>query len=116
MNAEKLNEIKERAEKATSGPWRMAFGANYELAVRELDGGKFIADIDYESTNDAAFIAHAREDIPALVSEVERLQTRLDECEGLLSWAHDVLDDVHCYETDIYTEMSKYLYGDDSND
>ena len=71
MNAEKLNEIKERAEKATSGPWDM----QDDLFVVEGDGlilGDMVAKATSEA--DAKFIAHAREDIPALVAEVERLQ------------------------------------------
>lgn len=118
MNAEKLNEIKERAEKATSGPWL----ALYEGTNAEIYSTKTAEDIceitakDEYHAEDAEFISNAREDVPALVAEVERLQAQLEKCEGLLSWAHDVLDDVHCYETDVYEEITQYFDGDDSDD
>lgn len=53
------------------------------------------------------------EDVPALVAEVERLQQQLEKANGLLGWAHDVLDDVHCYETEVYQEISEYFGEDD---
>lgn len=67
INAEQLNTIKERAAKATPGPWRSAglYG------VRTQNAEAFSIPLRPE---DATFIAHAREDVPALVAEVERLQ------------------------------------------
>jgi len=104
INAEKLNAIKERAAEATSGPWRHA----------GLYGVKNIEDMSIPlRPEDAAFIARAREDVPALVAEVERLRQQLEKAEGLLGWAHDVLDDVHCYETEVYQEISEYFGEDD---
>lgn len=71
-NAE-LTQMKARAEKATAGPW-----------YSHVDGTVFlkhtqeIADVwtDNEEA-DAAFIAHAREDVPRLVAEVEHLSALL---------------------------------------
>lgn len=37
---------------------------------------------------------------------------KLDECENLLSEAHDLMCDVHCYDTEIYKEISSYFEGD----
>lgn len=50
MNKEQLNAIKERVAKATPGEWF------------------------YNSYTVAQFVAHARQDVPALIAEVERLE------------------------------------------
>lgn len=76
INAEQLNAIKERAAKATPGPWK--FGAtgllhsvetHEQLLRTQIPGGIVARWVDTQ------FIAHSREDIPALVAEVERLNT-----------------------------------------
>lgn len=71
INAEKLNAIKERAAKATPGPWRSAglYG------VRTQNDEALSIPL---RPSDATFIAHAREDVPVLVAEVERLQNRCE--------------------------------------
>lgn len=66
MNAEQLNVIKERAAKATHGPWRSA-----ELYGVRTQNDKALS-IPLRPS-DATFIAHSRKDVPALVAEVERL-------------------------------------------
>lgn len=64
MNEQRLQEIKERAEKAIPGPW---YTNNKYIRL-----GKSI------SGYDAEFIAHAREDVSALIVEVERLRKALE--------------------------------------
>lgn len=74
MNSEQLNAIKERAEKATPGPW-LVEESRYEGSFNAVS-----VDSNYDfpaclmRANNAEFIAHAREDIPQLVAEVERLR------------------------------------------
>ncbi|MGY3188744.1 hypothetical protein [Lysinibacillus sp. TE18511] len=111
MNAEQLNAIKEHAASTSfdkayvkGDPWK-----GYE--VKNESNGIVIAKVPCGT--DATFIAHAREDVPALVTEVERLRQQLEKVEGLLGWAHEVLDDVHCYETEVYQEISEYFGEDD---
>ncbi|UGO46179.1 hypothetical protein PQE74_gp096 [Bacillus phage vB_BanS_Chewbecca] len=51
-----------------------------------------------------------------LVDALEHLEVKIDrlsEAESLLSEAHDLMDDVHCYDTDTYRAITKYFYGDD---
>ncbi|MFE9199969.1 hypothetical protein ACFYMH_28510 [Streptomyces albidoflavus] len=60
-----LAEIAARAEAATAGPWCTDGAEIYQ--GDEADGG----------TADAAFVAHARTDVPALLAEVERLRAEL---------------------------------------
>lgn len=101
MTSEELQTIKERAEKATAGPWTMdrtreqIKGPRYTICniAFDVDGRfepetyaayKAIGGVADEDTNpfqdeDAAFIAHARSDIPALIAEVERLQALYNE-------------------------------------
>jgi len=72
MTNEELQAIKERCEKATSGPWR---AHKYDVDYRVGSTWVFLFDdIDGDT---AQFIAHAREDVPALLEEIERLKARL---------------------------------------
>lgn len=114
LTQDDLNMIKERAKKATPGPWyaddeRWPGNANLQYWFNTHYDGVGAA----ATKADAEFIAHAREDIPRLVAEVERLSKRLSEAESLLSEAHDVMDDVHLYETELYEEITQYFYGGD---
>lgn len=73
MDAKYLQEIKAREQAATPGPWEFYCYGRYE----DHDEAVFENPIDeYEISvkEDAAFIAHARTDIPALAAEIERLQ------------------------------------------
>lgn len=81
LSPEYLAEIAARAEAATAGPWCTdgaeiyqgdeyawnAFWVGETCRADEADGG----------TVDAAFIAAARTDVPALAAEVERLRAEL---------------------------------------
>lgn len=91
-----LEAIKARCEAATPGPWEWMsppwttdprvlvrrIGDNVEASFQVIDadpsGGEYSLAID-PGGPDAAFIAHARTDVPALVAEVEQLRKALDE-------------------------------------
>lgn len=68
-----LDEIKKRAEAATPGPWAAHERAHKnEWALRgPATSARTLV------REDATFIAHARQDVPALVAEVERLREAL---------------------------------------
>src|SRR3990167_4814784 len=82
-----LASIRERCAKATPGPWIAdedgAITADTQAVARvyqsadlpcvEEDDPAFVAELEANT----AFIAHAREDIPALLTEVERLQAHV---------------------------------------
>lgn len=83
---DRLEEIRQRAEAATPGPWR-AYGNTVEqektgwhqVVGTELTGLPYMTYERLTTKNeDATFIAHAREDIPYLLAEVERLRAALD--------------------------------------
>jgi len=63
MTEERLAEIKMRTEAATPGPWL----------------------VDASDSADALFMAHARQDIPDLLAEVERQQRQITELRSMLS-------------------------------
>jgi hypothetical protein len=87
-----LDAIRERAEKATPGPWE-----SYSVPGRNRSAAGYaaveVAETEVQVTRDAGgwydayFIAHARTDVPALVAEVARLQGIIDRVRGLAT--HD---------------------------
>jgi hypothetical protein len=87
LTQDDLNMIKERAKKATPGPWYAddeRWPGNENL--------QYWFDTHYDGVGaaatkaDAEFIAHAREDIPRLVAEVERLREAIKTAERELWW------------------------------
>lgn len=66
LTKEQLDAIKARVEIATPGEWG--------LGVYRVYNDKFKAVAETLHFEDAKFIAHARQDVPALIAEVERLQ------------------------------------------
>lgn len=81
MDSKRLEEIKARVEAATAGPW----GTDGDSVYPRLQGG-WICQLFYKdearmpnSKNNAAFIAHSRQDVQDLLAEVERLQTTVRE-------------------------------------
>lgn len=87
LTAERLAEIKARAEKATPGPWFLrdegTFGEVLVQYRTEPHGFRFPVARAVRSTpgyaESAEFIAHARQDVPDLVAEVERLREENEE-------------------------------------
>lgn len=73
---EKLLEIKALAEAATPGP--VAKSHRIRNRRRELKRPCAFKGRVSAQENDADFIASAREDVPALLAEVERLRKQLD--------------------------------------
>lgn len=73
MTPEQLQAIKDRADKATVGPWRLDLWDG--LLISEVTKGVVLkagqGRVVKGASEDIKFIAHAREDIPALVAEVE---------------------------------------------
>jgi len=83
MSDERLAEIKARVEAATPGPWernnlagrpeREVFAGDYLIGDFGVGGWKDDEGADRVEIN-ADFIAHARQDIPGLLAEVQRLR------------------------------------------
>ena len=60
-------EARERAEKATKGPWE-----SDRLCIQAPDGNVGIVNLARSSKVDVDFISDARQSVPALCAEVER--------------------------------------------
>ncbi|MCL2752057.1 MAG: hypothetical protein FWE62_04800 [Firmicutes bacterium] len=103
MTTEKINEIRTRCNAATPGPWDSIIGSadfatiypygevNYPIATLYRGDEYFLLDEEYgvlrkvglqylqnNAANDAEFITHARQDIPALLAEINRLTRERD--------------------------------------
>jgi len=78
IDAKYLDEIKEREQAATSGPWEVKVKGNTVESHQVMSqGNEPICSAISPKTKNAQFIAHARTDIPALIAEVERLTRKL---------------------------------------
>ena len=84
MKDTEIKQIQERCERATKGPW-----ISFVEGRDHTSGSSFIrtAGDDIEltgaSADDQDFIAHARQDVPALIEEICRLRKILDEGKSL---------------------------------
>src|SRR5699024_2915513 len=67
---EELRAIRERAEKATAGEWQIADTTD---GVWLIDEDDLIIAGTFERIEDAVFSKHARQDIPKLLAEIDRL-------------------------------------------
>lgn len=80
-----LEAIRARAEEATQGPWKVMEQGNTVPSLQVVNEVlwenpkqiKVCSSISPKREADADFIAHAREDIPALLAEVKRQAEKL---------------------------------------
>jgi hypothetical protein len=84
----------------------------YGKEENDFEGGVF--EENYECAE------WARRNVDGLFTTIRQLTEALKEksenlsyATDLLSSAHDLLDDVHCYETGVYKDISKFIYGED---
>lgn len=77
LTNERIAEIRERESKATKGPWEQFNYISYPGGLHRVrsrfDPSVTICECRRDYGHDAAFIAHARQDVPDLLAEVERL-------------------------------------------
>lgn len=81
MNQKQIEEIRAKERAATPGPWwHTPPVATIEQRIIDYDGTGMvrtkIGTID--CPEDAQFVAHARQDVPALLDEIDRLRGLLD--------------------------------------
>lgn len=97
MTEQDLRAIRDRCEAATPGPWRHsredmisfnAYDGREESFVYMPEPNERICIRSDPPVEDAEFIAHAREDIPALLAEIERMR-----CVQVIEEADDVRED-----------------------
>lgn len=93
MTKQQLDEIKQRVEAATGGPW-FPCGARYTYISRELSDVEIedVAEVcnhyrdETQIEKNKYFIAHARTDIPALLEHIESLQGQLAEAREVIKF------------------------------
>lgn len=105
FNDERIAQAKARCEAATEGPWEAmeddAIAANVTRTHLPNGGARvsatWIANVDMENRHDYTdelesataecdklFIAHARQDLPDAIAEIEALRARVAELDGAL--------------------------------
>lgn len=85
MSVERLAQIRVREGAATKGPWHLE--RHEPTLARLVVSEDCTLDISFgyignRTEGDAEFVAHARDDVPDLLAEVERLRVRVAELEA----------------------------------
>ena len=98
LSPERLAEITARTGAATEGPWRVVEGHEIHQGAEFGDFAVFVAQTDpacgcVQSAADAEFIAHARTDVPELLTDNARLRARIAELEAKRHSTNEALDD-----------------------
>ena len=91
---DRLEEIRQRTEAATDGPWERFDTPEY--AEIHVLGGKeagFLPVALADEAYNADFIAHSREDVPYLLSEVDRLEKGWQEALALANTNAKLFDE-----------------------
>lgn len=83
LSEEYLEEVRRRCESVTPGPWiSFVEGRDHtsgdNVIVRGPEGSEEDLYVIGGTAADQDFIAHARQDIPLLLKEIERLQSLLE--------------------------------------
>jgi hypothetical protein len=81
MTPAEFSEIQQRAEKATTGPWKK-YRVDKEDLKCSITGKLFeyeakVIEADYLLSDDAEFIAHARQDIPSLLAHISEQEDKI---------------------------------------
>lgn len=104
-----LKSIKERAEKASEGPWEICteddvpiIGSESTIIV-ELSPNHFGCSV---KPHNAIFIAHARTDVPDLVAEVGRLEKFIADNEIVLTSANADAENLLAYSKDLQASLT----------
>ena len=111
MTAERLAEIKARAEVTTKGPceYGKRGDGSMWMSIGNPEAGPHIqADWEFGENNAAAFKA-ARADIPNLIAALEAAQARIAELEARLDGANAARQDEVFGLHEIIVEMSREL-------
>ena len=117
LTPEELAAIRERAEKATPGPWHVY--AAYSLSDITPETRTCVVDcVASDGTlarEDAEFIAHAREDIPRLLDALEAAYAENERLKRKL----DAMDDAvyarfgYCEQQNVWADINERLGEED---
>ena len=81
LSDERLAEIRERAEKATKGPWHHHITGTHDDPDYSITQTNHVTRDVWtipHKLDDIPFIANARQDIPDLLAEIDRLRLALE--------------------------------------
>lgn len=84
LTPENTAAIRERAEKATAGPWKFEDEHELKGATNTQIYSEPCADHE-QNDRDKDFIAHSRTDIPALLAHVEELEAKHAKAFGIIN-------------------------------
>ena len=101
LSEKEIEAIRKRAEMATEGPWQKD-GA---IDIHSPDGTEVAA--AWGGYADQEFIAHARQDIPKLLAEIERSRELL-----VKAYQYGISSEAYQKDGDI-KEIREYIYGGD---
>ena len=85
LTKSELDEIRARCEAATPGPWHgnvFGYGGVHILWGSVYMGDGELVRIGHNESSNADFVARARQDVPDLLEEVERLRAALRQVES----------------------------------
>jgi len=77
MTKNDLEEIEDRCNEASPGPWLHGNGVWFSDSMKHA--------INIDNVPNTEFIAHARQDIPDLIAEIRRLQAKEIELRDMLA-------------------------------
>ena len=121
-----LQEIRDRADKATPGPWAAEDANSHKhcaFYIPEIMSAPSMPQYDGLTTEDAEFIAHSRTDVPRLIALVGEMAEQLEcliprgcdiECEDCMRRERERYD--RCDRQAVLRMLAKYRGEVESND
>lgn len=89
LSKDQLDAIRARADAATSGPWSTRTNSFHSIEDAfwgfDIEGPPNAERGQFARRADAEFIAHAREDIPALLAIIDAQSAEIDELRNMLN-------------------------------
>lgn len=116
LPADRLAEIRARAEAATAGPWctddwEIYQGERYEAGAEWIGETCRAVGQSQEDRANAAFVAAARSDVPALLAEVERLRAELADAANLRDHWHGDARASHAHIKTLQADLTADVPG-----
>lgn len=117
LTEQELAEMEARVRNASPGPWTRDDGDWSPNHMVDADGEVVVYDEGAPGTQDAAFIAAARTDLPRLIAEVRRLRSFIDRMADMVEneepevdWIWDGEDEVRCEDArDTLRELARRI-------
>lgn len=106
LSRERIEEIAARAEAATEGPWEVGGGGGahmdgtrdwYTVDCPWNERTKYRIGLAAMQLPEAEFVAHAREDVPALLAHIAALEAEIARLRAVVKAAREGCDACHKY-------------------